>query len=158
MGIRYFAYPIAAEDYPAAREDPCPFHGADPLADAWGLRDQRPEMLYLDKCWRELQILLSSPAGASTRPAARLVQGQVTHTDMGWIPHEQALSPEAVSAIAADLATVDESDIRKTLRRFNRPDDSEDQEYEYVTQYLADAKEFATRLAREGLGLVYLIG
>lgn len=158
MGIRYYAYPIAAEDYLAARENPCRFHGADPLADAWGLHDQQPEMLYLDKCWRELQILLGSPVGDSPRPAAQLVQGQVTDTDMGWIPHEQALSPEEVGAIAADLATVGESDIRKALPRFNRPDDSEDQEFEYVAQYLAEAKKFTAHLASQGYGLVYLIG
>jgi hypothetical protein len=31
MGIRYYAYPIAADQYEDALKDPCLFHGADPL-------------------------------------------------------------------------------------------------------------------------------
>lgn len=158
MGIRYYAYPINAEDYPRACENPCPFHGSDPLADAWGPRENQPEMLYLDKCWRELQLLLGSPAGQASRPAARLVEGQVTHTDMGWIPYEQALSPAQVRSIAEDLATVGQSDIRRELPTFIRPQISEDDEFENVAQYLAEATKFTARLASEGRGLVYLIG
>ncbi len=158
MGIRYYAYPINAEDYARACENPCEFHGSDPLADAWGPRESQPEMLYLDKCWRELQLLLRSPAGQASRPAARLMERQVTHTDMGWIPFEQALSPAQVEAITEDLATVGESDIRRALPKFNRPQDSKEDEFEYVAQYLAEATRFTARLADEGRGLVYLIG
>lgn len=103
-------------------------------------------------------MLLRSPAGQASRPAARLVEGQVTHTDMGWIPFEQALSPAHVKAIAKDLATVGESDIRRALPTFNRPQISEDDEFEYVAQYLAEATKSTARLASEGRGLVYLIG
>lgn len=158
MGIRYYAYPINAEDYPSAREDPGPFHGFDPLADAWGSRQNQPEMLYLDKCWSELQLLLGSPEGHATRPAARLVEGQVTHTAMGWIPYKQALSPAEVKSIADDLATIGEFDIRRKLPTNNRPHGSEDDEYRYVAQYLDEATKFTARLASEGRGLVYLIG
>lgn len=157
MGIRYYAYPINAEDYLQALDNPCLFHGADPLSDAWGLRDEQPEMLYLDKCWRELQVLFRPSEGEPVRPAAQLVEGQVTDTDMGWIPYERALSPTEVSAIAADLATFGESDIRRAFPHLTRRD-SEDQKFKYVAQYLADAKEFTACLASRGRGLVYLIG
>lgn len=158
MGIRYYAYPITAAEYPHAVENPCRFHGRDPLADAWGLKDEQPEMLYLDKCWQQLQTLLGPNSGAPARPAFQLVEGQVTHVDMGWIPHERALSPEDVQLVAADLATVDESDIRRMLPSMNWWNDSEEQIYEYVAHHLAAAQEFTAKLANGGHGLVYLIG
>lgn len=58
-------------------------------------------MLYLDKCWRELQLLLANPP---RRAAQKLVDGQVTHTHGGWISHERALSPAEVKAVAADVS------------------------------------------------------
>ena len=157
MGIRYYAYPIAAEDYETALEDPCPFHGSDPFADAWGSRDARPEMLYLDKCWHELQQMFGPNSGASARPAFALVEGQVTHVEMGWIPYERALSPREVQEIASDIATVGDDDIRKFMAQ--RPSRSDDeQEFSYVQQFLGEAQHFVTRLANDGRGLVYMIG
>lgn len=159
MGIRYYAYPITSEQYPAALENPCPFHGDDPLMDAWGDPDDAPEMLYLDKCWRELQVLLGPKSGIENRPALQLVDGSVTDTPTGWIPYERALSPAEVHAIAGDLATVGESDIRRLMPLIAwRGAELEEGEYEYIAQYLAAAQEFTQKLAREGRGLVYLIG
>ena len=158
MGIRYYAYPITAEQYPLAVQNPCRFHGSDPLMDAWGPADEQPEMLYLDKCWRELQALLGPQSGVADRPALRLVEGHVTDVGMGWIPYERALSPAQVQAVAADLATIGESDIRRLLSAPSRREDSPDQEFEYVAQYLAAAQEFTAGLARNGRGLVYMIG
>ena len=127
--------------------------------DAWGGPDDTPEMLYLDKCWRELQVLLGPRSGIENRPALQLVNGSVTDTPTGWIPHERALSPEEVRAIADDLATVGESDIRRLMPLITGRDAGEDDgEYRYVAQYLAVAKGFTQKLAREGRGLVYLIG
>ena len=115
-------------------------------------------MLYLDKCWNELQILLGPESGLADRPALQLVAGQVTHTETGWIPFERALNPVQVRAIAVDLATFEEADIRRILPRLRRRDESSEEEYEYVAQYLSDAQEFTARLASDGRGLVYLIG
>ena len=157
MGIRYYAYPITAEQYPQAVENPWRFRGSDPLMDAWGPVDEQPEMLYLDKCWRELQVLLGPESGVTGRPALQLVEGQVTHVGVGWIPYERALSPAQVQAVAADLATVGESDIRRLSSAFVHRDDPE-QEFDYVAEYLAAAQEFTAVLAKDRRGLVYLIG
>jgi hypothetical protein len=77
---------------------------------------------------------------------------------MGWIPHEQALSPVEVQAVAADLATVGESEIRRMLPSMNWWNDTEDEIYEYVARHLAAAQAFTAKLAHDGRGLVYLIG
>jgi hypothetical protein len=126
--------------------------------DAWGPADARPEMLYLDKCWREFQALLRPSAGTPPRPAFLLVEGEVTMTDTGWIPFERALSPAQVKAIAADLATVSERHVRDLLSDSDYAPWSRPEEYEYIAHYLADAQEFTTRLAGDNRGLVYLIG
>ena len=158
MGIRYYAYPITAEQYPSAVENPCLFHGSDPLMDAWGPVEEQPEMLYLDKCWHELQVLLGPQSGVADRPALQLVEGRVTDVGMGWIAYECALSPAQVQAVAADLATVGESDIRRLLPALNRWNDSVDKQFEYIAHYLGAAQEFTAVLAKDGRGLVYLIG
>jgi hypothetical protein len=158
MGIRYYAYPIDADQYEDAVKDPCRFHGSDPLMDAWGSEDEQPEMLYLDKCWYQLQILFSTEPVVPDRPALRLVEGQVTDTEMGWIPHERALSAAEVAEIAADLATIGEADIRRLLPQLNRWDETPEQIVGYVTKFLADSQEFTSRLAAGGRGLVYMIG
>ncbi|HEU4807139.1 MAG TPA: hypothetical protein VFT01_02670, partial [Homoserinimonas sp.] len=75
MGIRYYAYPITEDQYPLAVENPCRFHGSDPLMDAWGPADKKPDMLYLDKCWQQLQTLLGPGSGISDRPAFQPVEG-----------------------------------------------------------------------------------
>lgn len=158
MGIRFYAYPINADEYQLAVTNPCPFHGSDPLMDAWGPRESKPVMLYLDKCWKEMQNLLAPSPGQPDRPALQLVEGQVTFTPQGWIPYERALSPEQVEAIAADLATVDDADIRRMASEFPSWYVSSEQTYEYVAPYLAEAQQFTARLAQDGRGLVYLIG
>ncbi|MBC7441029.1 MAG: DUF1877 family protein [Ramlibacter sp.] len=158
MGIRYYAYPITADEYPLALKNPCLFHRSDPLTDAWGALETRPEMLYLDKCWSDLQHLLGSAPDQPDRPALQLVGGRVTFTSTGWIPYERALGPAQVKAIAADLGTVVEADIRRMVSEFPPLYGSAEQTYEYVAQYLADAKHFTARLATGGWGLVYLIG
>jgi hypothetical protein len=158
MGIRYYAYPIDADQYEEAVKDPCRFHGSDPLMDAWGPTDEQPEMLYLDKCWHELQVLFSTGSGVADRPALSLVEGQVTHVEMGWIPFERALSPAEVAEIASDLETIGEADIRRLLPQLNRWNETPEQVYSYVANFLANAQEFTTRLAADGRGLVYMIG
>lgn len=36
MGVRCYAYPVPPDRITDATEDPCRFHGAAPLMDAWG--------------------------------------------------------------------------------------------------------------------------
>ena len=55
MGIRYYAYPVDREFIELARVSPRMFMSIDPFADVWGVVEERPEMLYLDKVWRDLQ-------------------------------------------------------------------------------------------------------
>jgi hypothetical protein len=160
MGIRYYAYPIRADLALVAREMPRAFLGEDPLMDAWGPEDERPQMLYLDKCWRELQLLFATPAGAEQRAALSLVSGSVTHTNEGWIPHIRVLDRDEVAGIAEDIVTVGESEVRTMLTPNGGayPPDGFEGEFRYVMHYLNDAKEFSSRLAKEGRGLVYMIG
>lgn len=159
MGIRYYAYPITADEYLLAREHPRAFIGDDPLMDAWGGTREQPEMLYLDKCWNELQILLGPAAGQPERPAFQLVDGHVTHVETGWIPYERVLSPAQVQDVASDLATVTDADIHRMVSQSPRSDPSDDEvERGYITHHLTAAQAFTARLAGDGRGLVYLIG
>jgi hypothetical protein len=72
-------------------------------------------MLYLDKCWRELQELLGTQEPLHPRTAYGLVSGSVTLTDYGWIPFIRLVEPGEVAAIAADLALVGPSDVTEML-------------------------------------------
>ena len=166
MGIRYYAYPITADEYLLALERPRAFIGDDPLMDAWGPILEQPEMLYLDKCWSDLQLLLGPLDGQPERPAFQLVDGQVTHIETGWIPFERVLSPAQVQEVAADLATVTDTDVRRIAALYPRSNaaawtsdlDDVEIEREYIAHHLAAAQSFTARLASDGRGLVYLIG
>lgn len=157
MGIRYYAYPVDADDIDDARANPYDYLGVDPLVDAWGPEAERPEMLYLDKCWSLLQTLLATPPARPSRPAAALVRGDVIQTPDGWIPHVEVLPPAGVAEAARDLATVTPERLRAAIRHLPaRANDAD--EFCYVSQYLDAAREFTTRLAKDGRGLIYLIG
>lgn len=158
MGIRYYAYPITRSDYPRALADPGRFLSWDPLMDAWGPAELRPEMLYLDKCWSYLQALFGPLPGELPRPAFHLVVGQVTHTSTGWISYKRALSPAEVEGIATDLAQFDEATIGRQLTGIDMFDESSDEKVAYVAQFLRNARDFTSRLAEDGRGLVYMIG
>ena len=151
MGIRYYAYPVSSQEIDEARRRPCPFHGADPMADAWGPVDERPVMLYLDKCWPFLQraFRLDEP---EQRPAAELVRGRVTFTDDGWDPYERVLDPEEVAAIAADLATLGDGDIAQLVNEVAP------EHRDYLRFHLEQARSFTAEMSEAGHGLVYLIG
>lgn len=149
MGIRYYAYPIDRDLVELASRDPRAFLSDDPLMDAWGPPEERPPMLYLDKCWSRLQMLFGD-GSERPRASAALVHGQVTHTGYGWIPHIQVLDPADVAEFARDIVCVDEEEVRALT--------DDETERDYVLRYLADAKGFVTRLAARGDGLVYLIG
>jgi hypothetical protein len=100
MAIRYFAYPVDADDIERARTDPYPRLGTDPHLDASGPEAERPDMLYLDTCWRLMQRLFLTRPGYPMRPAAYLVAGDVIMTEQGWIPHVEVLTPSQVAEVA----------------------------------------------------------
>ncbi|WP_147436257.1 DUF1877 family protein [Mycetocola manganoxydans] len=160
MGIRYYAYPVDPELIEHARHTPWDFLSDDPLMDAWGPEAGRPEMLYLDKSWWELQRLLGAVPGETGSPAAELVRGQVREHAMGWYSFVRVLAPDEVSRIAIDLQTVNEGDVRRSLQengsQFGRRDIEGD--VRHVLQYLQDATSFTGEMARTGRGLIYLIG
>ena len=158
MGIRYYAYPLAPEFVDRAVDDPRPFISDDPLADAWGLgRPRRPDMLYLDKCWGQLQRL-TNLRGAAPRRAHALFTGNVTHTPEGWIPWVGVLTPTDVDDVARDLALLDAGDVDALLARDGYGTDAAADERQYVNHHLREAQRFTAGMKQRGWGLVYLIG
>ena len=160
MGIRYYAYPLLADEVERARNDPRAYLSDDPLADAWGMVDRRPKLLYLDKCWSPLQRVFHPDPDRHPRPSFTLVEGNVTHTGYGWIPYIKVLSPDVVSDIARDIVLTDANDVRTALG-LDMPElqpPSLIAEFDYVMEYLAAAREFVADLDAEGCGLIYLIG
>ena len=160
MGIRYYAYPVAAELVEIAASSPRDFMSADPLADAWGPPDQRPPMLYLDKCWRNLQVVLGASRSEEIRPAYELVRGEVTMHSDGWVPYLRYLDPQKVRDIAADIANVDECQVMDGVAAIGGQLLMKDfaSEVDYTIDYLSAAIAFTADSARAGQGLVYMIG
>ncbi len=146
MGIRYYAYPVKAEDIDHARTDPISFISDDPLMDAWGAEEDRPRMLYLDKAWQPLQRLFVD------RPSSSLVSGNVRWSDRGYEPWVKVLDPEEVAEVARDIVLVEPVDADSdVLQRMHW-------DAEGVNQYLTSAQQFVTELVEEDSGLVYIIG
>lgn len=160
MGIRYYAYPIDAALVDVARASPRQFMSRDPLLDAWGPVDERPPMLYLDKCWREFQLLFGDFNGRTPRPALALVEGYPVMHSEGWDSHIAVLDADQVAEVGTDLGSVTEDDVREMLTPDGGayPQDGFDGELGYVMQYLRAAQEFTALVAGKGQGLVYLIG
>lgn len=174
MGIRYYAYPLDTEMTEQAVADPYCAFSRDPLADAWGLEpgaavsrmdpervSARPEMLYLDKAWRHLQILtMPASRGSAARPAYRMVEGDVTmeRAWWGWEPWLRAVRPEEMPGIVEDLESIERTGVASLLREkaFLGPDP--EQEIGYAGEYFLQALEFATAMRDNGQGLVYMIG
>lgn len=157
MGIRYYAYPLRPEHVEFAMQKPRAFVAPDPFADVWF--DNRPHMLYLDKCWGLLQDLTRPDVDKVARPGYRLFEGNVTHTDCGWIPWSRALSPDDVRLIADDLSTISTEEVDRHFDPgpSNWPSDGSTAA-DYVRQYLLAAQEFTATMTAEGQGLVYMIG
>ncbi|TPW73100.1 DUF1877 domain-containing protein [Schumannella sp. 10F1B-5-1] len=167
MGIRYYAYAFDADQTEQVFAEPRRFLSSDPLADAWGMephvsmgtatfrqRSSERDMLYLDKAWRELQILtLSGVQGGPARDSHRLFAGRVTMHEYGWESWVSVIAPDEVAPIQKDLVDLDEA-VR--LEHSLIPESSEDDRY--VADYLHRARVFVDRLAEDGRGLVYLIG
>ena len=153
MGIRYFASAIRPTDVDTARSDPRCFQCKRYDDDDWDPTEPVDRGLDLDKSWWELQLLFES------RPAHMLVEGRVTQSSNGWIPHYGVLDPEQVRQVAEDLATIDEDVlVRAGVRGYDGVIARGSSDFNYVMQYLNAAKEFTALLARDGLGLIYTIG
>ncbi len=157
MGIRYYAYSIDTEDYKHLKVGTCPTCGEEPQPRRLD-EEERPS-LDLDKSWHYLQWLLEAEL---PRPAAALVAGQVTNTYWGWKSYRGLLSAAEVEAAAADLATVTVSFLRQRMLvegvRGEGPDERSQENFDYVSQYLADAQAFLKEVASEGRAIVYYIG
>jgi hypothetical protein len=160
MGIRYYAYPVAAELAELAAASPHDLIGSDPFFDAWGPVDRRPHMLYLDKAWRNLQAVFGPSDSGGTCPAFELVRGEVTMRDDGWDPFVRYLDADTTREIAADLANVDECYVMSGIEALRRKEVVADfsAEVDYTIQYLNEAISFTRDLASSGQGLVYMIG
>lgn len=161
MGIRYYAYPVAASDIDAALANPEAFVGSDPLSDAWGLEEiepnaykmgvyERPRMLYLDKCWNLLKRL--TRPDFKPRPAHKLVEGNVTSAGLGWYPYFGTLTPDDVALVADDLDAIAEGDLEAFCATLPEED------VDYLKEYFAEARTFTRALTEQGEGLAYTIG
>lgn len=172
MGIRYYAYAFDANQTDQALADPRSFLSADPLADAWGFEHgatictptfeqavPHRDMLYLDKAWRHLQCL-TAPAEPDliAGHAYRMFEGEVVMNDMGWEPWVRTLTPLDVLAVAGDLENISDEDVELRLRESRFFDRDFEGEFDYVVNYLRQARTFTANLAAEGRGMVYKIG
>ncbi|MDN4638698.1 hypothetical protein QCD70_00425 [Agreia sp. PsM10] len=172
MGIRYYACPLPDSQVMFARLEPEAFMSRDPLADAWGLIEvdyetgqpidseprPQPEVLYLDKCWRELQLLFGDEDGPF-RTSFDLVRGAVTMTPRGWIPYFGVLDADEVTAVAQNIDQVTAADVDHLLEE--HPElcrDDDDGERKYILDLLGDAQQFVASMMKRGWGLIYMIG
>jgi len=173
MGIRYYAYAFDADLAQRAVDDPHSILSSDPLADAWGLEPHaavsvatfeqvspKRDMLYLDKAWSALQALTRPRSDDGTaRAAYRMFEGSVTMHDMGWDPWVRTILPEEVPAIRDDLCSIHQSRVQAWARTWHSPHGADDEsELRYVLDFLGRAQEFVQSLAKDGRGMVYLIG
>ncbi|MBL5973896.1 MAG: DUF1877 domain-containing protein [Candidatus Leucobacter sulfamidivorax] len=169
MGIRYYAYAFDHELSDQARENPRSLVSSDPLADAWGLvphatishatfEQTVPErdMLYLDKAWRELQILTGPRELCGTaRPAFAMFAGEVRMHDLMWEPWVRPLFPADLPEIERDLADL----VRDEAERIPEASETVDARGEtFVMHFLRRAHEFVAGLVADGRGMVYMIG
>lgn len=175
MGIRYYAYAFDADATRAVLADPRAYISSDPLADAWGFPPgsmvavtdfrQGPaeeDMLYLDKAWRNLQLMTApSDPTDDPRPAYRMFEGDVTPLGNweSWLPWVRAIPPEDVAPIADDLDTLTRADFVPWLppRQGDESGEGEEAEAEYV-DHVKRARRFLRGLEASGRGFAYLIG
>ncbi|WP_104091694.1 hypothetical protein [Arthrobacter sp. GMC3] len=160
MGIRYFALPVPAQLVAIARINPRAFLSDAHFWESWSDPPDRPEALFLDKCWWDLQQLFGGMDPESTRDAYELVRGNVTEYGYGWIPFDRVLSAEEVFKVSIDLASVDLPELYQNFTPHMSPDWAAimDGRRSAVESYLEAARKFTVQLSELGLGLIYSIG
>ncbi|UOE44041.1 YfbM family protein [Agromyces larvae] len=79
--------------------------------------------------------------------------------ELGWDSWVRTIRPEEVPVIRDALCAIDESRVRAWAVDWRRPHGADgDDDLRYVLDYLRQAQEFVESLARDGRGMVYLIG
>lgn len=160
MGITYFALPLPAKLVDIATINPGAFLADSLFWRTWPPPGARPNALYLEKTWRDLQWLLAGNGREPPRAAYELVRGDVTFTTAHYSPFERVLNPAQVVAAAHDLSHTDLAELYRRCLPQLSPDwaDIMAQRQGSTASYLADATVFTARLAKRGLGLIYSIG
>ncbi|WP_157887533.1 DUF1877 family protein [Frondihabitans sp. PAMC 28766] len=168
MGIRYYAYPVLADDIELARQNPLDYMNNNPIVDDDDPDDDRL-VLCLDKSWRYLQELFVWPNQYPAEPCLDLVRGDVVYPN-GWQEgyrcHYEVLEPEAVQRIADHIGEIDKVDVLAMfLAHYGCPSTGGDhrdshlrEDVAYVGYHLEQAKRFVAMVAAAGHGLVYRIG
>jgi len=157
MGIRYSAYPVHPFDVAEALRCARCFLARERGPSEWEQGEDLPRWLDLDKSWSGLHSLFEH-SRFKANDAELLVQGDVTHTSDGWIPHYAALDPSAVRNVARGIARFDEARVRSHVARQVWTIRDTEEEVLYLTHHLEAAKSFTRLLADKGYGLVYVIG
>lgn len=160
MGIKYFALPVPGPLVDIARINPRAFLSDHHFWASWSDPPDGPEVLFLDKAWRDLQWLLDGTGDDPPRAAYELVRGEATQYGYGWTPYDRVLSAPEVADVARDLAAVNVPELYQAYTPRVSPDWAAimDGRREYVESYLWKASRFTARLAEQGLGLIYSIG
>ncbi|NVM96843.1 DUF1877 family protein [Arthrobacter wenxiniae] len=160
MGIRYFALPVPAQLVGIARINPRAFLSDHHFWESWSDPPDRPEGLFLDKAWQDLQWLLGPGDAGPARAAYELVRGAVTQYGYGWIPYDRVLDQGQVADVARDLATVSLAAPYQGYTPQFSPDWAaiKDSQCGSLDTYLGKAANFTQQLAEQGLGLIYSIG
>lgn len=154
MGIRWYGWEITANEARRAATDPWPVireadqRYADPSWAAAGF----------DKAWTGMQRLFSEPAGTgrfTPRPAFELVAGDVTYPDgyeAGYEPYVGLIPARRVHAIARDLHTVTEADIRRYGEAWAPLGYANE-----LDHFLRVAREFTDDVSSRGHDIIYVI-
>jgi hypothetical protein len=160
MGIRYYGWAITEDEVTEALQDPRPvIRRADQRYNAPGWPHAAT---CLDKAWLFMQQLLSPDWPRSRRPGYELVAGDVSYPfgySKGYEPHIAVLSPDRVSVIARDMASITPSDVRGFCDGLIVDDDVRRRdEVDYLTYYVGVASTFTADAAARECGIVYQIG
>ncbi|QGU02572.1 hypothetical protein CKALI_08560 [Corynebacterium kalinowskii] len=162
MGIRHDAYEIDPRFLELAELQSAKFFINSPQCDAhclilaWAMGWQFEESplnspivfdnwLSVDKAWRPFQQVL-----APSRPAYALFEGQVTHTESGWIPYFGIVYPDQLQAAVSDLKTLTNEEIDKALPW--------EQDRQWVRDILESHIPRLEKVCAAGWGLAYRIG